>query len=350
MFEIERFKIGDERNKRCFIIGEIAQAHDGSLGMAHAYIDAIALAGADAVKFQTHFASVESTLAEPWRVKFSKQDLTRYDYWKRMEFTPEQWAGLKEHAEEKGLVFISSPFSIKAVNLLDSLGMSVWKIASGEINNYPLIDAIIKTKKPIILSTGMSPVEEIVKTVDRIQSANIPLAILQCTSNYPTKAEDIGLNIMTIFRKQFNTPVGLSDHSGKIYPGLALAALGGDILEIHVTMSKEMFGPDVIASVTTAEFKQMIEGMRFTEKMVQCDVNKDALSVKLEGLRKIFIKSIHAARPIVRGQKITEEDLIMLKPGTGLDASKLEIILNSVAEKDINKGEMISESFFKKLS
>src|SRR4029077_2662993 len=118
--------------KRCLIIGEVAQSHDGSLGMAHAFIDAIANAGADAVKFQTHIASAESTLTEPWRVKFSRQDATRYDYWKRMEFTKEQWSGLKLHAEERGLLFLSSPFSLEAVELLEEIGIKAWKVASGE--------------------------------------------------------------------------------------------------------------------------------------------------------------------------------------------------------------------------
>src|SRR5262245_27728030 len=117
----------------CMIIGEVAQAHDGSHGMAHAYIDAVANAGADAVKFQTHIASAESTPGEPWRVKFSRQDATRYDYWKRMEFTEEQWHGLKQHAQERGLQFLSSPFSVEAVELLKRVGVAAWKVASGEV-------------------------------------------------------------------------------------------------------------------------------------------------------------------------------------------------------------------------
>src|SRR5579883_3362744 len=130
--------------KHCMIIAEVAQAHDGSLGMAHAFIDAIAAAGADAVKFQTHLAAAESSPSEPWRVKFSYQDATRYDYWKRMEFTEPQWAGLKEHATEKGLKFLSSPFSIEAVELLGRIGVSAWKIASGEFNNLPMLDRILE--------------------------------------------------------------------------------------------------------------------------------------------------------------------------------------------------------------
>jgi N-acetylneuraminate synthase len=128
----------DNQGTDCLIIGEVAQAHDGSLGMAHAFIEAIAAAGADAVKFQTHIAAAESTPAEPWRVRFSAQDASRYDYWKRMEFTEEQWRGLKQHAFEKGLLFLSSPFSLEAVELLERVGVAAWKIASGETGNRPL--------------------------------------------------------------------------------------------------------------------------------------------------------------------------------------------------------------------
>ena len=119
------------QEKKCFVIAEIGQAHDGSLGNAHAYIDAIANTGADAVKFQTHIASAESTKDEPWRVKFSLQDETRYDYWRRMEFSKEQWVGLKKHADDKGLLFLSSAFSIEAFELLQRVGVSAWKVASG---------------------------------------------------------------------------------------------------------------------------------------------------------------------------------------------------------------------------
>src|ERR671939_371718 len=140
---------------RCLIIGEVAQAHDGSLGLAHAFIDAIADAGAHAVKFQTHIAAAESTPGEPWRVKFSRQDASRYDYWKRMEFTEEQWHGLKQHADESGVQFLSSPFSVEAVELLTRVGVAAWKVASGEVSNQPMFQKMAETRWPILLSTGM---------------------------------------------------------------------------------------------------------------------------------------------------------------------------------------------------
>ncbi|MCH7755645.1 N-acetylneuraminate synthase family protein, partial [candidate division KSB1 bacterium] len=135
---------------RCLIIGEVAQAHDGSLGMAHAFVDATADSGADAVKFQTHIAEAESTRSELWRVKFSRQDVARYDYWKRMEFTEEQWVGLKQHADERGLIFLSSPFSVEAVELLSRVGVAAWKIASGELNNMLIFRRMLDTRLPFL--------------------------------------------------------------------------------------------------------------------------------------------------------------------------------------------------------
>ncbi len=171
------------------IVGEVAQAHDGSLGMAHAFIDAIAKSGADAVKFQTHIAAAESTPAEPWRVKFSYQDATRYDYWKRMEFTEAQWRELKQHADERNLLFLSSPFSLEAVDMLQRIGIPAWKVASGEISNVPMLEKMLATGLPIILSSGMSPFRELEARVRQVQEAGNDLAILQCTSMYPTPPE-----------------------------------------------------------------------------------------------------------------------------------------------------------------
>ena len=252
------------------LVAEVAQAHDGSLGMAHAFIDAVANAGADAIKFQTHIAAAESTPHEQWRVKFSYQDATRYDYWRRMEFTPDQWHGLKRHCDERGLIFLSSPFSVDAVDLLTQVGVAAWKIASGEVANTPMFERMAQTGLPILLSTGMSSLAEVDDAVARVKARGLPLTVLQCTSAYPCPPEKVGLNLIPLFRERYGCPVGLSDHSGTIYPGLAAAAIGIDVLEVHVTLSREMFGPDVCVSITTAELKQLVDGVRFTERLRAC--------------------------------------------------------------------------------
>ncbi len=182
----------------CAVIGEVAQAHDGSLGFAHAFIDAVADSGCDAVKFQTHIAATESTPAEPWRVKFSTQDATRYDYWRRMEFSEPQWAELKRHAEARGLIFLSSAFSLEAVELLHRLGMQAWKIASGETGNLPMLRRIASFRQPVLLSTGMSGWEEMDQAVALMRSAQAPFAVLQWTCSYACPPESMGLNVMPL--------------------------------------------------------------------------------------------------------------------------------------------------------
>lgn len=329
----------------CLVIGEVAQAHDGSLGTAHAFVDAIAAAGADAVKFQTHIAAAESTPGEPWRVRFSRQDESRYDYWKRMEFTEEQWAGLKSHAEERGLLFLSSPFSVEAAEMLERLGMKAWKIASGEVSNPVLLDYLISTGKPILLSTGMSPLEEIDAAVRRITGSAggtpaLPV-VMQCTTAYPCPPEKLGLNMIPFFRERYGCAVGLSDHSGTIYPGLAALTLGAEVLEVHVTLSREAFGPDVAASLTTAELRQLVEGVRFLERALPVD--KDAMAAEMEPLRRMFMKSVVARRDLPEGTVLAPEHLAVKKPGSGIPAARMAELIGRRLRRMVRADEPLRE-------
>ncbi|MGH9363795.1 MAG: N-acetylneuraminate synthase family protein [Thermoanaerobaculia bacterium] len=328
----------------CIVVGEVAQAHDGSLGMAHAFIDAAASAGADAVKFQTHIASAESTPAEPWRVKFSPQDASRYDYWKRMEFTEEQWRELRRHAEDRGLWFLSSPFSVEAVELLKRVGVAAWKVASGETGNHPLLERMATTKLPILLSTGMSSLAEIDTAVEQVKSRQLPLAVLQCTSAYPCPPERVGLNLIPFFRQRYDCAVGLSDHSGTIYPGLAAATLGIEVLEVHVTLSRDMFGPDVPVSVTTAELRQLIEGIRFVEKMMASPVDKNRMAKETAGLRDLFTKSVVARTDLPVGTVLRQEHLTAKKPGTGIPAARLAEVIGLRVTRDVKADELLRET------
>lgn len=327
----------------CFVIAEIAQAHDGSLGTAHAYIDAVARTGADAIKFQTHIAEAESTPDEPFRIQFSPQDRTRYDYWKRMEFSESQWRGLAEHASDRGLAFLSTPFSLEAFALLDRLGVSAWKVGSGEVTNYPLIDRIARTKKPILLSTGMSSWEELDAAMKWASVDNAPIALLQCTTAYPCPPERTGLNLLTEFRARYGCPVGISDHSGRIYAGLAATTLGANVLEVHVVFSRDCFGPDVVASITTAELTQLVDGVRFIEKAVANPVSKDAVASELTAVRAIFEKSLVAVHDLSPGHLLVESDLAFKKPGTGIPASRLSEVLGKRVGRVIMAGKMLSE-------
>ena len=330
------------RAGRCLIIGEVALTHDGSLGLAHAFVDAIADAGADAVKFQTHIAAAESTPSEPFRVKFSRQDKTRYDYWKRMEFTEEGWRGLAEHARERGILFISSPFSIHAVDLLERIGMPLWKIASGETSNTTLLDRILDTGKPVLLSTGMSPLDEIDRAAARVRARHADLGVFQCTTAYPCPPEKIGLNLIPFYRERYGCWVGLSDHSATIYPGLAGAALGMDMLEVHVALSREMFGPDVIASVTTQELRQLVDGIRFIERMHANPLDKDASAQETAPLRTLFTRSLVANANLPAGTVIAREHLVIKKPGTGLSPDRLEDIIGRRLARPVTADQVLA--------
>lgn len=326
---------------RCLIVGEVGLSHDGSLGLAHAFIDEIARGGADAVKFQTHIATAESTPAEPFRVKFSRQDATRYEYWQRIEFSEAEWKGLADHARDKGLVFLSSPFSCEAVELLTRVGMAMWKVPSGEVSNWPMLNAMIATGRPILLSSGMSDMTELDKAVDRVRRAGLPLAVMQCTTAYPCPPERVGLNMIPFFRERYECFVGLSDHSGTMYPGIAAAAIGVEIVEVHVTMSRGMFGPDVPASVTIEELRQMVDGIRFVERMRANPVDKDTIAREMAPLRAIFTKSLVAKEPLAAGTVLTEAHLAMKKPGTGIPADRLPELIGRVLRRNLAADEQL---------
>jgi len=325
-----------------FIIAEVAQAHDGSLGMAHAFVDAVAEAGADAIKFQTHIAAEESTLDEPFRVRFSEQDSTRYDYWKRMEFTAEQWAKLAEHARSKGLIFLSSAFSVNAARLLSSIGMDAWKVGSGEVNSEELLDEMGKHGAPILLSTGMSTMDEVDRSVARIRNKGLPLAVLQCTSSYPTPFEKVGLNVIEEFKHRYRCPAGLSDHSGSVYPGLAAMAIGADLLEVHVIFDKRMFGPDVAASVTLEELRLLVQAKTAFYTMFQNRVDKDDMARDLGRMRTLFMKSLAPVRDLPAGTLLSEEMLTLKKPGTGIPKSEIDRIKGRRLKRDVSSNRLIT--------
>lgn len=329
---------------KCLILGEVAQAHDGSLGMAHAFIDAIANAGADGVKFQTHIAAAESTRAEPWRVKFSSQDETRYDYWKRMEFTEPQWCELKKHADERKLLFLSSPFSMEAVELLERVGVSSWKVASGEISNGPMLEKMLARGLPIILSSGMSPISELDGAVKKVRQAGNDLTILQCSSIYPTTPEKLGLNILQELRERYDCKVGLSDHSGKVFSGLAAATLGAEVLEVHVTLSRESFGPDVSSSLTTPELRELVEGTRFIRTALCHPVDKDQVASDLAPMRSLFNKSITVIADLPSGTVLDQNNIGLRKPGVGLGPEKLPAVYGRKLRRPLAAGTLITEA------
>lgn len=339
------FVIGDRQvgdGAPCLVVGEVALAHDGSLGLAHAFIDVISYAGADAVKFQTHIAEAESTSEEPFRVAFSRQDTSRYAYWQRTGFDEGEWLGLAEHARDLGLLFLSTPFSLDAIELLERVGVPAWKVGSGEVSNTQLLERMAASGLPVLISSGMSSLDDLDAAV-ALLDGRVPLAVLQCTSAYPSPPERIGLNLLTDLRERYRCPVGLSDHSGTIFPALAAVTLGASIVEVHVTMSRAMFGPDVPASLTPDELRTLVTGMRFIETALAHPVDKNVLAHELEPLRAVFGRSIAPRVDLPAGTVLEEKHLALKKPGTGMPAERIPSLLGRRLTRDVPADSLLSE-------
>ena len=325
-----------------FTIAEIAQAHDGSLGIAHSYIDAVAKTGVKAIKFQTHIAEAESSIYEPFRVKFSKQDKTRIDYWKRMEFTLEQWKELKSHCDEVGLEFMSSPFSNAAVDLLEEVGVKRYKIGSGEVNNFLLLEKIAKTKKPVIVSSGMSSFEELDETISFFKEKQIEVSVLQCTTSYPTSPKQYGLNVIKELKSRYNIPVGFSDHSSSIEACISAVALGAKILEFHVVFAKDMFGPDAKSSLTLEETKQLVKAVNNIDLSLNNPIDKNT-NHQFKELKEIFEKSLAINKDLPKNHIITFDDLEAKKPkNKGILASEFKNVLGKKLVADMLKWDFIN--------
>jgi N-acetylneuraminate synthase len=206
-----------------------------------------------------------------------------------------------------------------------------------------VIDAILGNGLPIILSTGMSPLHEVDAAVARVRQSGLPLAVLQCTSMYPCPAEQVGLNVIEEFRRRYDCAVGLSDHSAVIFPGLAAATLGIQVLEVHVTLNRRMFGPDVIASLTPEELSQLVAGVKYIEKMRSHPVDKSAPADAVAPLRGIFMKSVVAAKDLEAGTLLADEHLTTKKPGSGIPAARLPSLIGRRLRRSISRDALLNE-------
>jgi N,N'-diacetyllegionaminate synthase len=326
-----------------YLIAEIGQAHEGSLGILHSYIDAVASTGVQAIKFQMHIAEAESSEYEPFRVKFSLEDTTRFDYWKRMGFTLEQWKGIKKHCDEVGLHFICSPFSNLAVDWLEEIGVQQYKIGSGEVTNLLLLEKIAKTGKPVILSSGMSSYAELDTAVAFLKDRNVPLSLLQCTTAYPTRPESYGFNVIHELKERYQVTVGFSDHSATIAAGIAAVALGAEILEFHVVFDRHMFGPDSKSSLTIPEVSELVIAARAIYKALQHPMDKN-INNQYTALKAIFEKSLAVNRDLPKGHVITFDDLETKKPkGYGMDALRFETVLGKTLKRDLKQWDFLNE-------
>jgi N,N'-diacetyllegionaminate synthase len=320
---------------RPFLIAEVAQAHDGSLGFAHAFIDIAADAGFDAIKFQAHIAEAESTRDEPFRVPFSYEDASRFDYWRRMEFAPSQWQGLADHAHKRSLVFMSSCFSVEAVQMMQRIGIPAWKVGSGEIHSDALLDAMVATGEPILLSTGLSGFAAVERQVERLSRLKVPVALFQCTTRYPTTFDQVGLNAIDALHARFGCPVGLSDHCGSIWPSVAAMARGAPLIEVHVALHRRQFGPDTAASLEPHELAQLVQARDAIHAMLSNPVDKDRMENEAGGVRQMFGRSLALRRALPAGTVLRAEHLTMKKPGGGLQAEDLPKVLGRRLRRDL---------------
>jgi N-acetylneuraminate synthase len=305
------------------LIAEIGSVHDGSFGNAQKLIEAAAACGADAVKFQTHIAEAETLRDAPMPPYFRGEP--RFEYFQRTGFSREQWRALKAHCTAYGVAFLSSPFSIEAVELLEEVGAERYKVPSGEVTNIPLLERIARAGKPALLSSGMSDWAELDAAVAVLKKGG-PLTVLQCSSAYPCPPERVGLNVMVEMRRRYGTAVGLSDHTEGFAAALAAAALGASVIEKHFTFSRAMYGSDAANAMEPADFARLAHGLREVAAMLAHDVDKNDVGGYRE-MKTIFEKSIVTARAIPAGTALTRGDLAYKKPGDGIVASRYAEVL-----------------------
>jgi N,N'-diacetyllegionaminate synthase len=314
------------------IIAEVGSVHDGSLGNAQRLIDAASECGAEAVKFQTHIASAETLRNAPMPPYFRGEP--RYEYFERTAFSLDEWGRLKAQCEARGVEFLSSPFSSEAVELLEQVGVSRYKIPSGEITNLPLLELIARTGKPVLLSSGMSSWQELDAAVNTVIRRHDRLTVLQCTTEYPCAYEHVGLNVMLEMRKRYNLPVGLSDHTMTNYAAFAAVALGAAVIEKHFTLSRRMYGSDAAHSLEPAELEDLVRGIRAIEILLEKKVDKDDLG-RFTGMKEIFEKSVVALVEIPMGAVIHQEMIGIRKPGTGVPAARFHEVIGKRAARTI---------------
>jgi N,N'-diacetyllegionaminate synthase len=317
--------------KNITIIAEIGSVHDGSFGNALKAVEVAAECGAHVVKFQTHIAEAETLADAPMPSYFS--DEPRMDYFRRTAFSLNQWKKLALHCTEFGVEFLSSPFSLEAVDLLEDVGVKMYKIPSGEVSNIPMLERIAITGKMVYLSSGMSDWREMDQAVKVLRNGG-PLTVMQCSSSYPCPPEKVGINVMVEMRKRYGLPVGFSDHTLSQAASISAVALGATVVEKHFTFSRMMYGSDAKHSLIPEEFRSFCENINEAATIRMHPVDKDNLNDYLE-MKEIFEKSIVTARPIKAGELLQLSDLAFKKPGDGITSARYLDLINREVQYDL---------------
>lgn len=339
-------RIGDRTvgsGQPVFVIAEAGVNHNGDPKLARQLIDAAADAGADAVKFQTftpeELVSEVAPQAE-YQVANTGKEESQISMLRRLVLPHEEHVALKRYAEEKGLVFLSTPFSVLDAEFLGTLDLAAFKVPSGEVTNTPFLEAVAKQGKPVILSTGMATLEEVRDALEVLRASGAKdIAILHCTSMYPTPAEYINLRAMETLAKEFNLPTGLSDHSEGGAVSVAAVGLGACIIEKHYTLSRDLPGPDHKASLEPQELKEMISGIRAVEKALGSPEKKPV--GKEADTAAVARKSVVARRDIAASTVLSSDDVYIVRPGTGIAPKHLSEVVGKTAKASITAGTPI---------
>lgn len=334
-----------KRKKRVFIIAEVGVNHNGKIAIAKKMIDIAKDAGADAVKFQTFkaesFISKFAPKAE-YQKKRTRMRESQLDMVKRLEFDVDEHKELIRHCKKRGIIFLSSPFDLESIDLLNNLGLKIFKIPSGEIVNVPYLRKIGSLGKKVIMSTGMADLEEIKSALNILVESGTPkenITILHCNTEYPSPFRDVNLLAMSTIKDALKVGVGYSDHTLGIEIPIAAATLGATVIEKHFTLDKDMAGPDHKASLEPLELKRMVEAIRNIEKAFGDGVKRPSPS-ELRNI-KIIRKSIVAKRDIKKGEFFTEENITAKRPATGLNPFEWDNIIGERAKKDFRKDRLV---------
>lgn len=337
--------------KSSVVIAEIAQAHDGSLGTAYAYVDLLADLGVDFVKFQLHSAEGESSRYDQFRPgTFFPQDPTRYDYWQRTSFSHEQWINLFNYVRKKGLGLAVTPNSITSLELCIDSKVDLIKIGSGDFHNDQFIDFIIGRcpDMPVVLSVGMVDTMAALSRLEELVNRGLKIfSVLYCVSKYPTPPEKSTLNEFNDFRggvANFVDRVGYSDHTGQIFASLAVRALGGTVFEHHICFHRGCFGPDVSSSLDPDQFEQLIHGLTFLDSSFSSTAAKRAEVIHdLRATKRLFQRSAYAKFDLKAGSEVRLSDVRFLKPADGdLFYENFGMILGKRLTRPIKTGDSVS--------
>lgn len=328
--------------KKTYIIAEIGNTHEGSLGLAKQFVKAAAECGVDCVKLQTHIFEAESLPDAPNPPYF--KDETRKEYFERTALNISEYKKIKEYCEELGVDFMSSPFSEEAVDFLEEVNVDMYKIASGEVTNLPLLKKIAKTGKKVFLSSGMSNWKELDMAVDTLKESGAKdIVLFQCVSEYPCKPENSGLNLIEEYKARYNLTVGYSDHTLGVAIPLAAVVMGAEVIEKHFTLSKKMYGSDAMNSTEPDEFKFLVDQIRQVEIAISSKVDKDSSVAKFDDMKFIFQKTIVAKRALEAGHVIAEEDLAYKKPLKGISAAEYNSLVGRKIKRSYIQNEVIDK-------